>query len=812
MTAPDSEIALIAIKDGKQGQVGGTTTPSNSNKRRLGGAGLSRSASSLHLAASSAPVHAARFKATSSLLSDVHRLQRRTIAALDALLGTDPLPADIAQHSNLKQVADRLSRAVSASKSSRLDPRRSPPPSLRRTGSSLSSGSQDEPIETREQHEEDPYYGAPQQLPTVSQQPQPYSAQPIQPPIAAHIKMDAEARRFIESTRPAGISTASKPDPDFRTRHARTQVANNSTPYKASNPAWLESVSPLMTSEVERLERNYKELRPPANGGARTDPPRRQQRSSTYEPAFSMAPPKQSIFGLEESDLTRITGGAGRTNTQFSGDDQLTQEPVARRLFTRAAASMPSKRLDPQPSGLDVTGLYDHIPTANASFASTRAPGTLTRQSTAATDRSVLGVGPRSVGSVSAPTTRPASPVPPSAPTEAEVFGLEQPSTAARTVDVGTPSRSGTGTYNKPANKGKTKEHQEDVEISERLQKMEELERRFGREKDNARLAGTANSSIAGLETPPRRYSTERSSNATNNQRTWSSEPRPTASSSSSVPSSSSRNIPISLPSQASKTEIDEAIARLEALESIVRQHVPAQSREVRSGYSTPLRKVPEINVTEADDSGYAGGYTPRSSLGFNSSVGRNVLLETPGSQRSEVPSLRRTADGGRSLASASVWRTPGVATSSTSAAAKSSDIFSPPRTQISKDKQKAKEDPLSVIGDTARSLRTLVASSAQLASSAAKDASVEDGSAEVLLALAKVAQAVHVGLGAIGSAVKEIEGAATSRVGAVVGNEKDGKVERTVERQKREDLFRFRHHHDGEVCYGGRTCVWYNS
>jgi hypothetical protein len=130
---------------------------------------------------------------------------------------------------------------------------------------------------------------------------------------------------------------------------------------------------------------------------------------------------------------------------------------------------------------------------------------------------------------------------------------------------------------------------------------------------------------------------------------------------------------------------------------------------------------------------------------------------------------------------------------------------------------------------DTARSLRNLVSSSTTLAKSAAGSASQEDGTADVLLALAKVGEAVEVGLSAIARAARtagEKEGREMSTPSRsrtyeapaaspmpmptrkARGTSSDMERE---ERTRRDNLFRFRHHHAGEVCYGGRNCTWNN-
>jgi len=682
----------------------------------------------------SKPASDSRFQTISSLLKDTHLLQRRTLRAIDSVFGTEQLPEDISYH----QQIDDFRAALAADRNRpKTDQRRSPPFTNRRTLSFSSGGSSGRSIEL-DFNTEDPYQSSHLpvfELPSSAPPELDFSSEADIPFTFA--EMDPAARKFIEETRPAGLSKTGRASPDFRTRN-RPEITTS--PRSNGSSSWLESISPLLTSEVEKLEKSYKS---PQNYTANS-------RYSRPSAAYS-EPPRRNVFGLDESDLSRVLDV---TREEDEYGDRLTEPPVARQLFGQAsrfvepAVGRPRVLQGREPSGLDVTGIYDsmaRIPSRQRPVSGREDRAVPSYES----GRSGLPVPSTQRYSVhSAHSTRPSSPrLPaPSAPTEAEVFGTSGSRTEPRL-------------------------------------------RRSDSEYSETRFRDRMNNSSATPRIPDR-----------------------------------PARMPISLPSEASKTEIDDAIRRLEELDEFIRG--PRQRASEREE-----RKIPEIAVSMPDDSGYAGGATPRASW----TPGRTILSDSvSGSPRLGLPAR---SQGSYATPTPSSYRASTEATAGTSGTARTLSTRATGPTSVSVAPSASSvnptspddADPLGTILDTARSLRNLVSSSTTLAKSAAGSASQEDGTADVLLALAKVGEAVEVGLSAIARAARtagEKEGREMSTPSRsrtyeapaaspmpmptrkARGTSSDMERE---ERTRRDNLFRFRHHHAGEVCYGGRNCTWNN-
>lgn len=790
------------------------------------------------------PAPAARFDCTSELLDSAHTLQRRTLAAFDRLLGTGA-PADISGDPHLEDLRAELAAHLAALE----DPRRSPV-FLRSYSHSLSGESGASltplsPIGAEPLHTE----ACNPQEPKLAD----YSAQSSQSDVLSQIsgEMDAHTRRFIETTRPAGLSRTEPADPEFRTREYKETM---DLPHqKVERRPWLD-IGEKLVEGVERLERDYQPGSSAATAGLPFSKRAKENERDIQivEERRKDSSDSDTFFGLDSHSLSAPRAvpplpSLPAPPTIYRGAATAKPRTVPASLYA-ARAGLEAR----EPSGLDVTGIFDIKGKSKP-----RAP--LEEKRTAL----------------------------PSAPSESEILRADRDTDlrqreaekeARKRAEI---ERRVQAEVEREMQLESEREREEQLE-RERLERerieaeaedsrVEELERQreaerakleaidrqlamekerqaTARERQAERLrqdkirqdsdarsrsdADRARGRSLRVEVP-REHSFRRSTLSPEEQdeqiarglakldeleRKFRTRLSLSPRRSSPVRASTSTFEPyvpkISLPSQRSKVEIDDALKRLDEIESVVRSRGRAR---FGSSSSMPVLNGDDEREESRRDSGYVGFSTP----------GRPTS-----SRRSE-------------------YRTPRVSVSPIRAATSQqhrSPSLPPHPT------------PFHTILHTANSLIPLLSSSIHLADSAARTA--ED--AEVLEALARVNEAVKIGLegiareaetglGKIGREVSPVRQSfetpnvafETPRKHASFAYETPTRPRSPLpmryrsplrrysparniaplltppktpakmptfdkdEKARREQLFRFRHHHDGHVCYGGRTCRW---
>ncbi|KAI9027835.1 hypothetical protein DFJ74DRAFT_660585 [Hyaloraphidium curvatum] len=502
--------------------------------------------------------------------------------------------------------------------------------------------------------------------------------------------------------------------------------------------------------------------------------------------------------------------------------------PAAAGPGSRTSARGPLQRAEL--SGLDVTDMFrDALPRGSTHSAS--------RQRSSLADR--FSVRRQSIPASPEPPANPLEKEP-SAPTADELFGGDAPAPSFRGAPRSEPG-------------AKLAER----EIAAGLSKLDDLEAKF--REQTARI-GTRSAPTTPAKPAPRAPAT------------------PARAAPPAVPAPAPRSAPppqrtrmsgFSLPSVASKEEIEDAIQRLEELEVVIKGRSSATRRPERGDRSllsevetatkrldeleqvfwnevvggefalpgareaeaprTPRSslgaggrapRTPEIVVDDADagnDSGFVGGATPSPSrFGSAAPSPRRTLLPERGAPGSPaglglLPKPRPGAPPA-----------PARDTASPSYPGSSNEALAGSAASVSVAVSPSEQDPLSSIVETARALNPLVASSTQLAYSAASSPAArtaDDGTSEVLLALAKVGESVQVGLAAIQRYARAEASLKAGNAPATARSTPSATPPRSFADYEvpsprpsagsTRDVFRFRHHHDGVPCYGGRSCEW---